>query len=60
MWFRSLLALAAVAGLVHGAATDSDAEKVPLLACMANENANPARLAIFKKGLEDPSRGQSR
>jgi putative tryptophan/tyrosine transport system substrate-binding protein len=53
MWFRSLLALAAIAGLVHAAATDADAQKMPLLGYMANENANPARLAIFKKGLED-------
>ena len=51
MWFRSLLAVALVAGLVHVLATDAGAQKTPVLGYMANENVNPARLAIFKKGL---------
>jgi putative ABC transport system substrate-binding protein len=40
-----------VAGFVHVPATDAGAQKVPVLGYMANENVNPARLAVFKKGL---------
>jgi putative ABC transport system substrate-binding protein len=51
MWFRSLLALVVVAGLVHFPTTEAGAQKIPVLGYMANENVSPERLAIFKKGL---------
>jgi len=51
MRFRSLLALGLVAGLVHVPRTEAGAQKIPVLGYMANENVNPERLAIFKKGL---------
>jgi putative tryptophan/tyrosine transport system substrate-binding protein len=51
MWFRFLLALVVVAGLVHFPTTEAGAQKVPVLGYMANENVNPERLAIFKTGL---------
>jgi hypothetical protein len=51
MWFRSLLALVLVAGLIHVLSTEAGARKIPVLGYMANENVNPERLAIFKKGL---------
>ena len=51
MRFRSLLALVLVTGLVHVPTTEASAQKIPVLGYMANENVNPERLAIFKKGL---------
>ena len=51
MWSRSLLALVLVTGLAF--VSDAGAQKQPVLGYMANENVNPARLAIFKKGLAD-------
>jgi putative tryptophan/tyrosine transport system substrate-binding protein len=51
MCFRSLFALVLVAALVHVPATVAGAQKIPVLGYMANENVNPDRLAIFKKGL---------
>src|SRR5262245_53177279 len=51
MWFRSLLALVLVAGFSHLPTTQASAQKIPVLGYMANENVNPERLAIFKKGL---------
>src|SRR6516162_6699633 len=51
MRFWSLLALVVSVGLVHFPTTEAGAQKVPVLGYMANENVNPERLAIFKKGL---------
>jgi hypothetical protein len=45
-----LLALVVVAGLVDFPTTEAAAQKIPVLGYMANENVNPERLAIFKKG----------
>ena len=53
MGSRSLLAILLVAGLVQVAATEARAQSMPVLGYVANENVNPARLAIFKKGLAD-------
>ena len=53
MWSRSVLALFLLAGLVHFPTTDTRAQSTPVLGYVANENVNPARLAIFKKGLAD-------
>jgi putative tryptophan/tyrosine transport system substrate-binding protein len=51
MRLRSLLALVLIGGLVHVPTTEVSAQKMPMLGYMANENVNPERLAIFKKGL---------
>jgi putative ABC transport system substrate-binding protein len=53
MGSRSLLAIFLVAGLVQVAASEARAQSMPVLGYVANENVNPARLAIFKKGLAD-------
>ena len=53
MWSRSVLALFLLAGLVQLPTTDTRAQSAPVLGYVANESVNPARLAIFKKGLAD-------
>ncbi len=46
-------ALFILAGLAGWPGADASAQSPPLLGYVANENINPARLAIFKKGLAD-------
>src|SRR5215470_3294881 len=46
-------ALLTVIGLACLAPADASAQSMSLLGYVANENVNPARLAIFKKGLAD-------
>jgi putative ABC transport system substrate-binding protein len=51
MRFGSGLAFALLAALVQSANTGAGAQSTPVLGYVANENVNPARLAVFKKGL---------
>jgi putative ABC transport system substrate-binding protein len=53
MSHHSFSALFIAAGLACLAGADACAQSTPLLGYVANENVNPARLAIFKKGLAD-------
>jgi putative tryptophan/tyrosine transport system substrate-binding protein len=53
MGSRSLFAVLLSVGLAHVLATEARTQPMPVLGYVANENVNPARLAIFKKGLAD-------
>jgi putative tryptophan/tyrosine transport system substrate-binding protein len=53
MLCQRLWALFIFAGLACWPAAHACAQSIPLLGYVANENVNPARLAIFKKGLAD-------
>ncbi len=50
---RSLLAILLFVGSSWFNATAGRTQPMPVLGYVANENVNPARLAIFKKGLAD-------
>jgi hypothetical protein len=49
-YLRTVLVLIGLACLPRA---DASAQSMPLLGYVANENVNPDRLAIFKKGLAD-------
>src|ERR1700739_938292 len=50
----------AIALFIAFSISQSTAQTVPTMAWVANVNANPDRLAIFKKGLTDHGYGEGR